>query len=224
MHTSDSRYEINASHTRHIKGLGSELYHNRTALNFGSGIAFADGHVGVGRPIRNGFAIVDAHQSLTDSTIRVSPFQDSYRAKIDGFGPAVISEISAYTTTNLPYEIDDAPPGYDFGSGSFALIAPYKAGYHLTVGSDFAVTAMGILKNSVGEPIALKAGSVSSPAHADKKILIFTNAAGRFAAQGLKAGPWTIELNDADKTTYDVIVPEEATGLFNFGELMPKAK
>jgi outer membrane usher protein len=224
MHMSDSRYEVNASHTRHIQGLGSELFYNRTALNVGTGIAFADGQVGVGRPIRNAFAIVDAHQSLTDSAIRVSPFQDSYRGKIDGFGPAVVSEISAYTTTNLPYEIDDAPPGYDFGSGSFALVAPYKAGYHLTVGSDFAVTAMGILKNSVGEPILLKAGTVFSPAHPEKKILIFTNGAGRFAAQGLKAGAWTIEMNDDDQTTYDVMVPEEATGFFNLGEIMPKGK
>jgi hypothetical protein len=44
---------------------------------------------------------------------------------------------------------------------------------------------MGILKNSVGEPILLKAGTVFSPAHPEKKIIIFTNGAGRCAAQGL---------------------------------------
>ena len=221
LHLSDTRFEVNASRTKDFKGLGSEVYNDRTTLNVGTALAFADGEVAFGRPVRSSFAIVDTHKSLAESDVRLAPSQDTYQAESDGLGPLLISDIAPYTVSSLPYDIENAPVGYDFGSGAFNFFAPYKSGYDLTVGSDFAVTATGVLKDADGQPVALKSGTVSSSANGGKKIVIFTNAGGIFAAQGLNAGEWTIEMNDGQHTRYGVSIPPDAVGFVKLGDIRP---
>jgi outer membrane usher protein len=221
---SDSRIEVNASHSRSFKRLGNDLNSKRTLVNVGTAVAFADGNIAVGRPVRGGFAIVSPHKSLENSQVKLDTFQDKHRAESDGLGPLLVSDISAYAPSSVPYDVDDLPLGYDIGTGSFNFVAPYKAGYSLTIGSDFAVTAMGTLEDVEGKPVALKAMLISMDGQSAKKIQSFTNGAGRFTAQGLKAGAWTIELNDAPSIRYSVNVPEDATGFFELGALKPQSE
>lgn len=218
----NTRFEANLTHDETVERLGTHVISRQTSVSIGTGIAFADDSVAFGKPVHGGFAIIKPHQSLADGDIHLDPYQDSYKASSDGLGPLLMSDISAYARTNLAYDVDNLPPGYDLGSGSFDLIAPYRAGYRLSIGSDFAVTATGALKTVEGEFVPLKSGIVSCPAYPDKKIVVFTNAAGKFAAQGLKAGDWTIETNDEPPAHYKLKIPDSAGGFVDVGDLVPQ--
>ena len=222
LHYASTRFEADLSHAEQFERLGTRVMSRQTSMSIGTGIAFADDSVAFGRPVHGGFAIVTPHQSLSDSEIRLAPYQDTYKASSDGLGPLLFSDISAYARTNLAYDVDNLPPGYDLGSGSFDLLAPYRAGYKLSIGSDFAVTAMGVLKTVEGKPLPLTSGTVSSTAYPDKKMIVFTNAAGKFSAQGLKSGEWTIETNDDPPARYVLKIPDDASGYVELGELAPQ--
>ncbi len=220
---SNSRYEMNASHSRHLQGLGDRQFNSRTAVNAGWGAAFADGAFAFGRPVRNAFAIIEAHDNLDDSRIRIAPSKDTYRAQIDMFGPALIPDISAYNQASLPYDIEDAPAGYNFGTGSFSLKPSYKSGYLLRVGSDFSLSAVGMLNDRDGKPLSLKSGAITSEDFPDQSIIVFTNKSGRFSVQGLKAGEWVITMNDDEKSRYALTIAENAEGFVEVGALAPES-
>jgi outer membrane usher protein len=220
---SNSRYELNASHSRHLQGLGDRQISSRTAVNAGWGMAFADGALAFGRPVRNAFAIVDAHESLEDGDIRIGRSKDTQRGQIDLFGPALIPDISAYTQTSLPFDIENAPAGYNFGTGSFNLYPSYKSGFLLKVGSDFSLSAVGILNDGDGKPLALKSGTIASDQYPDRSITIFTNRAGRFSVQGLKAGEWVITMKDGAQSRYAITISEDASGFVEVGALAPES-
>jgi outer membrane usher protein len=220
---SDSRVEANFSQSEHVERLGTNVLSRRTAVNLGTAVAFADGQAAFGRPVRGSFAIVGVHKSLAESDVRLDPFQDKYKAASDGLGPLLVSDISAYAPSNLSYDVENLPVGYDLGSGAFDLLAPYKAGFNLSIGSEFAVTAIGTLSDGEGKPVPLKVGTISTPQFQDKKIVVFTNGTGKFTAQGLKAGEWTLETNDDPVRRYVIKIPEDAVGFFDLGELRPQA-
>ena len=219
----NSRIEVNASHARQFERLGTLVTNRRTSVNAGTGFAFADGDVAFGRPVRGGFAIVNSHKTIGEGTVRLGASEEQYQAESDGLGPLLVSDLSAYAPTRLSYEVDNLPPGYDLGSGTFAFLAPLKAGYSVTVGSDFAVTAIGILKDSNGKTVPMQAGTILVSEEAAKKIVTFTNAEGRFSVQGLKAGEWVLKMHDEPSLQYLLKIPKDASGFVELGELQPKS-
>jgi outer membrane usher protein len=196
---------------------------HRTLLRAGTSIAFADGHVAVGQPIRNGaFAIVYPHESLAGNELTVG--NDGNAVASSGvLGPALVSNIPGYIPSTIPISVSDLPVGYSLGASTIDTVAPYKAGYAVEVGSARSVSAFGTLTTASGEPAALRAGTAQPEGQPTPAIAIFTNAAGRFGAEGLGPGRWTIALehDDDDKVQYTFVVPEKTTGLFKAGTLAP---
>lgn len=194
----------------------------RTLLRAGTAIAFADGHVAIGRPIRDGaFAIAYPHQSLADKEITAGA-DDSEVARSDLFGPALITGIPAYVPNSIPLAVSDLPIGYSLGSSTLDTLAPYKAGYSIQVGSSNSISAFGTLTNDRGEPISLQAGIAHPAGQETPSIPVFTNSAGRFGAEGLAPGEWSIDIEGDDgQTHYVFIVPEDTQGLFKVGTLAP---
>lgn len=222
-----NRAEVRVTHISGFTGLGygsidPRFADQRTLLRIGSSIAFADGHVAVGAPVRSGaFAIVYPHESLGSNEIAIGP-EDFVRAKTDFLGPALVTDIPSYVPNTMPIEVADLPIGYNLGTGAFDTYAPNKAGYALQVGSGYSVSAYGTLLARTGEPVALQTG-IAYPADApDTKVAVFTNSAGRFGAEGLAPGKWIIEMEgDEGKTSFEINVPIDATGLFKAGTLSP---
>jgi outer membrane usher protein len=194
----------------------------RTSLQVGTSIAFADGHIAIGAPITgDAFAIVYPHESIADKTITVGS-GDNVRAVADGWGPAVVTNLPAYTPSTIPVDADDLPVGYSLGAAAFDTFAPLKAGYALEVGSDYSVSAYGTLLLSNNEPVSLISGSARSVEHSDKTVTIFTNGAGRFGADGLAPGRWIIEMaTDGAPTRFALNIPPNVKGLFKAGTLHP---
>ncbi|AQR75645.1 pilus assembly protein PapC [Sphingomonas sp. LM7] len=194
----------------------------RTSLRFGTALAMADGSVSVGRPIQDGFAIVRAHPSLRGSDILIDANGTSSTTNTGTLGTAIQSSLSSYSERNLLVTAPDAPLGANLGEGSFRLLPPYRGGYRLTVGSDYMVSVVGRLLGANGEPIALVAGSAVEAAHPEREpVPLFTNSTGRFGATGLAPGRWRITLTDADKTSFDLVIPKGADATIAVGELRP---
>jgi outer membrane usher protein len=124
-------------------------------------------------------------------------------------------------------DVKDLPPGYSLGNGAFDVIAPYRAGYALQVGSANSVSAFGTLLRTNREPLALTIG-VARPLEnraQNTTVTVFTNQAGRFVAEGLAPGIWLIEMaTDERPTIYRIEVPSGTQGLLQAGVLTPIGK
>ena len=215
-----NRFELSTSHGRDFVGLNN-MQHVHHSATMGTAIAFADGEVAVGRPVRSSFALVDTHPSLDASKLRLQPSERGDTAVSDGLGPALLSEISAYGPTRINYDVEDLPPGYDIGNGAFDLKAAYKSGYHLTVGSGFTATITGFLKGRTGKPISLLSGFAYEKTKPERKVDFFTNAEGRFGVSGFGPGDWIIEIAGDGSPHYAFTLPADAAGLVDLGELNP---
>ena len=229
-----NRAELRVSH--HADIAGTDLAQSktggvqRTSLRAGSSIAFADGVVGIGAPVRgNAFALVHPHPSLAGRAIAAGSF-DAARGYADDYGPAVVGDLPAYSPSSIPIDVADLPVGYSLGAGAFDLNPPYRAGYALEVGSASSVSVYGTLLNADGTPVELASGfaqprggraAVGADARATR-IAVFTNAKGRFGAEGLAPGPWVVEVDDGTRPLrFEFTVPPGADGLHRTGDLKP---
>ena len=222
-----NRFEAGVSHSTAFDGVGTYGYNatpsdQRSTARFGTALVFADGQFGVSAPIRgNGFAIVTPHESIASKEV-VLGAPDAPRAKSDWLGPAVVRDLPAYTPAVVPVDVADLPIGYDLGSGAYDIVAPYRAGYRLKVGSDHSVSAFGTLLLADGSPVALLTGVAKRDDGTGTSVSIFTNAAGRFGAEGLAPGRWIVEMaTDDHPTRFAIVVPAGTQGLYKTGELRP---
>ena len=223
-----NRAEVSVSHNAGLAGIGYNGAFNpsfteeRTSLSVGSSLVYADGAWGAGRPVSGGFALVTPHQSLEGSPVVVGAADQSI-AESGMFGPAVVPNVKTYSQTRLPYDAPGAPTGYDLGSATYDLKAPYKAGYNLQAGSAYTVTAMGTLLDTEGQPLRLLAGTAREANKENgHKVELFTNRVGRFGALGLAPGHWIVEMpTEPEPSRYVLDIPEGLVGLHNAGELRP---
>ncbi len=221
---SGNRAVLNLEHTASLYPAEDaalpQLTDQRTSLRIGTAIAFADGHVAVGRPITGGFAIIAPHDSLGKRQILLGDHADPTGYN-DSLGPALVPDLPAYMRRTLRYDVDELPVGYDLGDREFTLQPTYRAGYALTVGSAHSVTAFGTLVDREGEPVGLVTGTARPQNGNAPPATLFTNGAGRFAAQGLAPGRWIIEMATEPMERFKLVIPEGAVGLHRAGELNP---
>jgi outer membrane usher protein len=220
-----NRAEVGAAHLTSLSRSGNAIVDQRTSIRAATSIAFAGGSFGLARPIYDSFAMVKPHSSLK-APVYLSPTNDEYLARSGTFGPAVASELSAYSPTLLTYDAPGAPIGYDLGSGTVQFRPPYRSGYLVEVGSDYSATYTGRILQADGQPLSLEAGFASELSNPDRPpVQMFTNRGGRFAVSGLRPGKWRIEIGKGDKSAvYMLDVPADADGLIRGGDLKPEVK
>ena len=194
----------------------------RASLRGSTAFAFADGAVAVGPPIRGGaFAIVYPHESIAGKAITVGDAENP-RAFADSFGPAIVTDLPAYAASNVVVDVADLPAGYSLGAGAFDLKAGYKAGYALEVGSAYSVSVYGTLLDQNSEAVSLVTGYAQAADQPSKRVAIFTNAAGKFGAEGLAPGHWIIEMaTEGGPLRFSLDVPKGVEGLHKAGVLRP---
>jgi outer membrane usher protein len=194
----------------------------RSSLRLGTGLAFAGSRFAMGQPIRGGaFAIVHPHESLADKEVVIGG-NGEVRARANEFGPALVPDLPVYTPNSIPVDVADLPVGYSLGAGAFDVVAPYRAGYALEVGTGSSVSAYGTLLLADFSPLALVTGVAHPVDNPLQQVVVFTNKAGRFGAEGLAPGKWVIEMaTEGAPTRYEIEVPQGTDGLFQAGLLMP---
>jgi outer membrane usher protein len=222
-----NRAEVQARHGSSFRGglwdgFSSDTDGQRSSLTVGTAIAFAGDRVAVGSPVRgDAFAIVTPHESLEAREITLGT-RDDVRARSDGRGPLLVSNIPVYARHAIPFDVDDLPVGYSLGAGAFDLRAPYKAGYALEVGSGYSVSVYGTLVGVGGAPAGLVSGEAVPVGAAGPRVEFFTNSAGRFGADGLAPGRWRLTLaTEGTPTVYEIEIPPGTRGLHKAGAIMP---
>ena len=225
-----NRGDVRVAHSTGFNGVTWDRFSatpsdQRSSLRVGTAIGFADGAFGWGQPVRGGsFAVVYPHKSITGKDVIVGS-KDEPIARADGWGPVIVPSIPSYTSSTIAVDVPEAPVGYSLGAGGFDTFAPYKAGYKLQVGSDYSVSAYGTLLKANGEPVALLTGTAAPVGNPEKQVAVFTNAAGRFGAEGLAPGRWVIEMaTEGAPTKFVIDIPKGTDGLFKAGTLRPSGR
>lgn len=217
-----NRAELGISHYGTFAGDFGDSTSQRTSFRLGTSIALAGGEVSIGRPIYDSFAIVKPHASLKKANVVVDPTPFGYTANTGTMGDATMPNLSSYSERVVTIDAEGAPSGVDIGQGSYRLFPGYRSGYVLEVGSDYHVTAMGVMLDIDGQPVSLVSGRATELAHPDRApVTLFTNRQGRFGATGLAPGQWRIEMLDAKKSVYLITIPADAEGVVRLGEIAP---
>lgn len=218
-----NRAEIGFSHFGTFDGEFGPSTSQRSSLRFGTSLGVADGVFSMGRPAFDSFAIVRAHRSLKGADVAVDPAPLGATAHTGAWGTALYPGLSSYSERTIVVDAPGAPVGIDLGQGTFRLFPPYRAGYLLTVGSDYSVTVVGRLRTSSGEPVSLVAGTATELAKPEREpVTLFTNAEGRFGATGLAPGRWRIVMLDPEKSAFEIEIPKDAEGIIRIGDLTAK--
>ena len=220
-----NRAEISAAHTATMAVGGGTVEDQRTSMRVAGAIAFADGLVGLSRPIANSFALAAPHRSLK-SPVTIEPVEQSFEARSGLFGAAALPGLSAYAARTITFDAPKAPPGYDLGAGALRVSPPYRAGYALRLGSDYALSLIGRLLNRSGGPVSLIAGTATETnVRSGRTVSVFTNRDGRFAAAGLRPGTWRIDMDTPEgPLAYTLTIekaPKDDAALLRIGDLRP---
>lgn len=201
--------------------LGNLTQRQRARLQVGTSIAFADGVLGIGRPISDAFAVVAPHRSLDGRhVISGRDLADNdYYARSGMLGAAVQSDLASYSLQNIQFDVDGLEPGYDVGDGLVRVDPPFRGGYKVVVGSDRFVSAVGTLLFG-DEPASLVSGTITSTDDEGfEPIPFFTNSLGRFGIIGLAPGKsYQVNLRSEGRE-FAIEVPSDNTGLFRMGPL-----
>ena len=166
-------------------------------LRLSSGLAVADGRIGVGRRVGRGFILVDPHPSLEDATFSIGETVNRPPlVRSDGLGPLVVPISGDYRFSRVALNVDEAPLGYDFGSGVYAAQGGARVGAVAVVGSDAFYSARGVLHDSDGQAISLQYGRLVPLQNDGVAVDLFTNSVGIFFASGLSPGAYHLEIGE----------------------------
>ncbi|MBB5706119.1 fimbrial biogenesis outer membrane usher protein [Sphingopyxis panaciterrulae] len=215
-----NRADLSLAHTTAYSTQTDSISDQRTSLRVASSLAFAGGSFAVGRPISDGFAIIRPYKSGQGLKVEVEQSQGSYQARSGTFGPALYPQIGSYSPRTLVYDVPNASAGLDIGTGSLRVLPPYRAGYVVSVGSDYNVMAIGQLTAPNGEPLELRVG-YATEIGGDRRVELFTNRQGKFAISGVKAGRWRIEMSGTPPIVYELDIAETDSGIARVGTITP---
>jgi len=191
-----------------------------SSLSFGTALVFADGHVGVSRPIGAGFALIAPHRRLAGQKIGIDPFEDGYNAESDFLGPAVVPDLTAYEYRTLLVEVPDAPFGYSLGELGPVVQPGFRGGTVVAVGTNATVVLGGTITASDGAPIGLAAGEIRPVGiEGQATTPFFTNRRGKFRVDGLRPGNYAIMLFGRENAARSIEIPQDAEGLLEFGAI-----
>ncbi len=184
-----------------------------------SGIAFADGVLGIGRNPGRGFVMVDKHPSLKEARVDVENSGVGRRAgQSNALGPAVISQLSGYRPDNIRVSVLGAPPGYDIGAGEYLSDPGALSGVKLRIGSDAYRSALVTFVLPSGAPVKLADGVVRNLATGATSG-VFTNSSGRAVLSKLAEGRYRVELMGGDMV-FEFTVDKSAPAIIKLGTQM----
>lgn len=188
-----------------------------TAAAFGTALVMADGTWAVSRPVSGSFAIVAPNATLDGQDAEINPGPLGPLAQADRFGPAVVSNLQPYTVGKLNLEAPTLPVGYSLGESRYWVLPSYKSGTLIRYGEAGAISVRGTLLGADGQPLALASGTVESVADGTETVF-FTNRAGRFALEAMKAGRYRLRLLDGT-APLEFAIPASAVGSYAVGDL-----
>jgi hypothetical protein len=167
-------------------------------LRLGSGLYFADGVVGVGRPTTGSFAVIGAAPGMPPGPILVNPRGDGAEARSGWLGAAVLSTVPDYYEKPIRVELPDLPIDYAMEWSEIVYASAYRSGLGLRVGGGRLLYGTGRLVAEDGEPVALRlvrvvrAGETVYTGYTDESgtFLIYDLVPGNYSLRLGELGPW----------------------------------
>ncbi|MEQ8817559.1 MAG: fimbria/pilus outer membrane usher protein [Thalassobaculum sp.] len=198
-------------------GEGSE---NRTTLNFGTALAFADGHFGVTRPIRDSFVLFAPHPAIADQDLEINRVGDTPAARSDLLGAPVLPDLNPYYQHQVVIDAPDLPLGYELGRQIYDVRPTYRSGILIPVGTGATVLGDGVLVDAQGQPLPLELGTITAITDAERPpIEFFTSRKGRFRVEGLSPGRWRLTLANAPDRAIEFEILDGSAGRVDLGNL-----
>ena len=216
-----SRAEFNVGHSTFFENGGGALISSVTDARVGVGLGFADGSFAVGRPVPNGFFVLNRHETLKKNRVNIYESGNRKSGRTDIFGPSLVPLNGAYRQQTHRFDIEDLPAGIDIGSGQIEVFPSLNSGYKILIGTDPAALVMGVLKHSDDTPVSLVTGRLEplSAAPDTENISFFTNRTGRFVAERVPAGRYRLILMPGDKLIKELDIGEGEDGVFRAGTI-----
>lgn len=187
------------------------------AARIQTGIAFADGKLGIGRDPGRGFVMVDRHKSLSDARVEIrSRGRQGVKARSGILGPAIAALNSPYVPTTTHIDIDNAPVGYNVGQGSYYSTPGARSGVKITVGND-AYRSVVATFFAEGEPLSLAVGTLTN-VDIDVSQVTFTNSSGRALLSNLSPGAYQLVFSGTDYS-FNFKIDKDSEAFSNLGKI-----
>jgi outer membrane usher protein len=197
----------------------------RSDLTFGTALMFADGDLAIGPPIRNSFAIFKANKKAGNYKLAVDPrtnfgnTETRYSAYSGTLGPASITSLTPYFNRTVQVDAPDAPAGTSLGGQVYAFNPGYRSGYRIIAGSEENVSVIGNMVDRDGDPlkyVTVEIVEESGDTAAKTPSQIFTNASGRFFAEGLQSGKsYALSVTIGGKKAHaKIAIPGDISGMY----------
>jgi len=219
------RFILNADHTESQPQVGTAGNSSVTGIRAETSFGFADGKFAFGRPFNDGFLIVSPHKNLRGKKLSVK------RSNADGdlitgtknLSTTLVPLNGSYREQRYHFEVEDLPLGYDIGSGELDVFPSFLSGYNYRIGSDASNTVIGKLLWPDNTPPKLIAGKVI-PAKGGEPITVFTNKTGRFVAERMAPGKYTVVFSDGyDDFNGEIVIEErDEPGLIKLDTMVLK--
>ena len=181
------------------------------SLHGSTGLGYAGGRWGWGRPVQGGFVIVDQKRRRGAAEFRINPRPDGTAdAWWSPLAPALLPQITPYRSNEVTIrgaereEVFSVKPRN--GQGTLVLL-----------GDDGMLQIHAFLRHSDGRPAALSTGVIrclTADSETEPSANFFTNQDGELWASLRRWGEHQIELDGPDgraPLTANFVVPESAT-------------
>ncbi|TVR91795.1 MAG: hypothetical protein EA428_04850 [Spirochaetaceae bacterium] len=167
-------------------------------VRLGTGLYFANGVVGVGRPTTGSFAVIGKDRSLPRGPVLVNPSGDGAEARTGLLGGAVLSSIPDYYEKPVRIELPDLPIDYALDWSSVVAESGYRSGTGLRVTGARLLYGSGSLVDQDGAAVALRVIRIFN---AEGLVLSsFTDESGRFVLYDLTPGEYVLRLGDSERS------------------------
>ncbi|WP_407333950.1 fimbria/pilus outer membrane usher protein [Enterovibrio sp. 27052020O] len=181
---------------------------------------FTDGKLGWGRAQPGPFVVAQLHPTLSDHEAQLGVAQDgSYKAAATSLIGGLLPLDMPYSRNTVDLSVQNAPIGYDWGESRVIFSPAATTGHLIMIGSDASYTAKGVLLTDNGTPISYLQGELI---RGDKRLSFFTNKTGRFFAQGIGPGTYTMTIGNSTYQPLTIVVEENDNRLIDLGTLTAK--
>ncbi len=217
-----SRFEFDAQHSTSSPLVDNAQEVSQTTLNASAAIGFAGGKIAIGKTFTDGFVVVNSHKTLRGKKVHVKRFGGQSTVTTSKYlSTTLIPLKDSYNEQQFQFEVDDLPLGYDIGSGEVRLYPGNFSGYKYTLGSDAANTVLGKALWPDKSPLHLKSGKLY-PENGGEEVVVFTNRTGRFVAEKVRFGKYTMVFTDGKNTYTSPLELKESKepGLIKVGNII----
>ena len=191
---------------------------DETSLRWGTALVYADGEFGVSRPVQDSFVLLKSTGSLQeDGGVGVQPQAQRYQAQEDGFGPAVLPQLTSYYSTHLTAEPRRAEADFDPQDGDILVQPTYHSGTLIRLGHPATLDATVKLLWSDGRPVRCLDGHLTGGNGTSLEFV--SNRDGTAYFGGLTAGKYSAVISGYPEAKFSVNVPSTAARQIDLGEI-----